>query len=70
MQGGQHEIVGEGEEEGEEDPGEGERQGRAQKPLNLAKNLVILKGGPKRSAKKPQTNPRPRARTPCRSTKL
>ena len=47
---GEHEIVGESEEEGEKNAGEGERQGRSQKPrqekyfvqiLNLKKNLFL-----------------------------
>ena len=47
---GEHEIVGESKEEGEENAGEGERQGGSQKPrqkkylgqtLNLKKNLFL-----------------------------
>ena len=47
---GEHEIVWEGEEEGEDNAGEGERQGGSQKPrqkkycvqiLNLKKNLFL-----------------------------
>ena len=39
MEGGEHEVVGEGEEEGEEDAGEGQSQRRAQKPQqNLNKS--------------------------------
>ena len=38
VEGGEHEVVGEGEEEGEEDAGEGQSQRRAQKPQqNLRK---------------------------------